>query len=436
MARTRAEIVIGLGFGDEGKGTTIDWLARHHDARTVVRFNGGAQAGHNVVDLNGRHHTFSTFGAGTFAGARTLISRFALVNPIAALSEARVLAQKGIYPVLSWLMVEDEALVTTPFHVAMNRLRELVRATKKNRHGSCGMGIGETVQDSLLHRENAVIRAGDLLNAVKLRAKLGRAQEIKQSQMRAVLDESPEVTARMRVEIDVLTDPSMVETTMEYYARFTDQAEIVGRERLTSLLQEPGTVLFEGAQGVLLDQDFGFHPHTTWSTCTFANADALILESGVDVDVHHLGIVRALQTRHGAGPFPTEDPAMLEHLRRDHNATGEWQGAFRAGALDLVATRYAITVAGRVDGLVVTWADAVRDGGHVCMTYDGPRGPIHAIPVPQSLDEQAQTTQDLFHSKPWCRHIPTSFPETVAEMLNVPLALTSYGPTSNDKVPS
>jgi adenylosuccinate synthase len=398
----------------------------------VVRFNGGAQAGHNVVDDSGRHHTFSTFGAGTFAGARTLISRFALVNPIAAISEARVLGRKGIANALSLLMVEDEALVTTPFHVAMNRIRELAR---EHRHGSCGMGIGETVQDSLCLGEGYVLRAGDLRDPAVLRAKLERIQAIKQDQVLRVLDEGTyEITPRMQVEIDVLTDPKMVETTMGYFTVFTDQAEIVGRERLVSLLRSPGTVLFEGAQGVLLDQDFGFHPYTTWSTCTFDNADTLIREADADVDVRHLGVVRAIQTRHGAGPFPTEDQAMLNRLWRDHNATGEWQGAFRAGALDLVATRYAINVAGGLDGLVVTWADAVRDGGPVCTTYDGPRGTVYAIPVPQSLNEQASIAADLFETRPMVRIIETQFPETVAEMLNVPLAMTSYGPTFNDKV--
>lgn len=152
-----------------------------------------------------------------------------------------------------------------------------------------------------------------------------------------------------------------------------------------------------------------------------------VVQSAADNDLleHESKVLAAL--------YPA-DPAMLERLGRDHNATGEWQGAFRAGALDLVATRYAINVVGGVDGLVITWADAVRDGGPVCTTYDGPRGTVYAIPVPQSLNEQASIAADLFKTRPMVRIIETKFPEAVAEMLDVSLELTSYGPTHLDKV--
>src|SRR4051794_37158626 len=139
-----AIILSGLGYGDEGKGTWTDFLARTMPVHTVVRFNGGAQAGHNVVTPDGRHHTFAQFGSGTFVrGVNSHLSRFMLLNPIRLLQEADELRVLGVPDALARLSVDRRALLTTPFQVAANRLKELARGDA--RHGSCGMGIGETM---------------------------------------------------------------------------------------------------------------------------------------------------------------------------------------------------------------------------------------------------------------------------------------------------
>lgn len=426
MAKSSAEIVVGLGFGDEGKGTTVDCLTRHREAHTVVRFNGGAQAGHNVVLPDGTHHRFAQFGSGTFAGARTLLSRFMIVNPVTALVEAALLEPKGILAPLGLLTVEDEALVTTPFHVALNRLRELSRA---DRHGSCGMGIGETVADSIAS-EDVSIHAGDLRDPDRLWAKLVLLQELKMSQASAL---DVEVTDAMRVELDLLFDQQMVDVTLERFARFASKVRIVGRDVLSWLLREPGTVIFEGAQGVLLDESFGFHPHTTWSNCTFGNAVELIGDA--DVKVRRLGVVRTVQTRHGAGPFVTEDPRMLDRVTGDHNATCAWQGSFRAGALDLVATRYAIDACGGIDGLVVTWADRVGDELPVCTKYVSDSGRlVGRLELPSTLQEQAAMTEWLRGMEPdYERLCGTDVPEAISDRLCVPFAMASFGPTHFEK---
>src|SRR5262249_276861 len=115
-------LVAGLGFGDEGKGSIVDFLVRKTGARMVVRYNGGAQAAHNVIANDGgreRHHTFAQFGSGTLAGADTLLSRFVHVNPLSLFSEARHLSTLGIHDPLSRVHIERGAHVTTPFHVAL-----------------------------------------------------------------------------------------------------------------------------------------------------------------------------------------------------------------------------------------------------------------------------------------------------------------------------
>src|SRR3954449_8277814 len=128
MPSPRAILVVDLAYGDCGKGTVVDFLTRHTNAHTVVRFNGGPQAAHNVVTPGGRHHTFSQFGAGTLVPVvRTLLSRFVLIEPYALRNEAAHLAKVGAADALSRLWVDRRCPVIAPPHQAANRLRELAR---------------------------------------------------------------------------------------------------------------------------------------------------------------------------------------------------------------------------------------------------------------------------------------------------------------------
>src|SRR6185295_18463293 len=141
-----AYVVAGLGFGDEGKGTITEFIAKTIGAKIVVRYNGGAQAAHNVVTPDGRHHTFSQFGSGSLVGAGTHLSKHVIIEPLALMNERRALLKVGGNTEIS---INHDALITTQYHRAANRLREILR--KDGRHGSCGMGIGETRHDHLAH---------------------------------------------------------------------------------------------------------------------------------------------------------------------------------------------------------------------------------------------------------------------------------------------
>ena len=145
----KAILITDLGFGDAGKGGLVDHLTRVTGAHTVVRYNGGAQAGHNVITPDGRHHTFAQFGSGSLVpGTRTYVSRFMLLDPLAMLAEERALQGLGVRDALARTAIDRRALITTPFHVAANRIKEVARGDA--RHGSCGMGIGETMADQIL----------------------------------------------------------------------------------------------------------------------------------------------------------------------------------------------------------------------------------------------------------------------------------------------
>ncbi|MGC7098720.1 adenylosuccinate synthetase [Amycolatopsis lurida] len=323
-------VVVGLGFGDEGKGAVVDALCAARPTTAVIRFNGGAQAAHNVV-AEGRHHTFSQFGAGTFAGVPTHLSRFVLVEPFALATEARQLEAAGVRNPLTLLSVDGRALLTTPFHIHANRAREDARGDL--RHGSCGKGIGETVWYSLREPGDAPTVA-DCARPSVLRRKLD---------------------ALARFYAPLATPPHSVDELVSLYRDFADAVRTTDSGE-AARLADRGRVVFEGAQGVLLDEHHGFHPHTTWSTTTPHNARELLAGRPHTV----LGVVRTYHTRHGAGPFPTEDPAVLARFPERHNGTGEYQGAWRAGHLDATLLDYAIAACDGVDALAVTHLDADR----------------------------------------------------------------------------
>lgn len=460
MSRKKQAIVVAdLGFGDAGKGTIIDFLSRSCSARTVVRYNGGPQAAHNVVCADGRHHTFAQFASGMFLpGTRTLLSRFMLINPLNMLKEARHLDALGIPDALQRVQLDRRALVITPFQRAINRLREIARADQ--RHGSCGEGIGECMADALVD-ENTALRVGDLADRATLFKKLRRAREAKERDYAELAPLLPRTEA-VQQECLVFTDPAYLAACADVYHFFAQAVEIIDERGIRELFEQEGTLLFEGAQGILLDENYGFAPYTTWSTTTFANAEELVRESDYTGQVIRLGVTRAYTTRHGAGPFPTEDPALASALPEPHNIWNDWQREFRVGHYDLVAARYAREVAGGLDYLAITHADRLADlpEWRVCTAYHY-QGAEEDLPAyfqhsgKRITDLRARRSPDLAHQEQLTRRLQLCLPTYqtlspralasrapadhsaylafIAEQLSTPLAITSYGPTAEDK---
>lgn len=404
----RHVIVVDLGFGDAGKGATVDWLCSPEaglGVAAVVRFNGGAQAAHNVV-VDGRQHMFSQFGAGTFAGVPTLLSQHMLVEPMALAGEAVALADAGVADPFALLHIDGRALLTTPMHVAANRAREDRRAAA--RHGSCGKGIGETAAYALHHRAPTV---GDCRNPRRLRA---------------LLDDLARHYAPF-----VADELSSIDELVALYREFAAAVRIVGPDALARFAAR-GRLVFEGAQGVLLDEWRGLHPHTTWSTVEPRNARAMV--AGIGGHCYVLGVTRTYLTRHGAGPFPTEDDRLA--LPEAHNTTGAYQGAFRVGHFDPILLRYAIEACGGVDGLAITHLDR-HEGIRSAVGYLTDDGVIDAIECGRwrDLDHQRRLTALLTRVRPVLVD-PSGDPATwIADRLRVPVALTAYGPDRADRRP-
>jgi adenylosuccinate synthase len=434
-----AWIVFDLGFGDAGKGTITDFLVRSRGARCVVRWNGGAQAGHNVVMPEGTHHTFSQFGAGTLVdGVRTHLGPGFVLHPLALLVEAQRLSEAGVADALDRLSVDARCLLVSPFQQAAGRLRELRRGAVA--HGTCGVGVGEAVGDTVAGHDDA-LRARDLSDASLLRVALARQQERKRAEMADADLDDP----RAGPERELLEDTTAVARVGEAWRSLAGSLRLLDPESAAGMLRDAGPLVFEGAQGVLLDEAWGFHPHTTWSDCTPRGALALL--GGLGRRVVRLGVVRSYATRHGIGPFPTHDPAFDEAFPEPHNERDGWQGPFRRGPLDLVLLRYALEVCGGVDGVAITCLDRVagRSSLPLCVDYGADPSPgllerdsegsARLVPGEASDQGHRQRLGELLsQAKPRLLRVPPrALAEAVEQRLGATVWLESAGPTAMAK---
>lgn len=425
---TRFVSVIGLGFGDCGKGRFVDELCPLVGAHTVVRYNGGAQAGHTVVLPDGRHHIFSSFGAGSFhPGVATLLAHPVVVHPTGLLREAERLAEKGAADPLARLTIDARCRVTTPYLQAAGRLRELSRAAA---HGSCGVGFGETVKLSL-EKPELSLAYGDLADRDLCREKL----EAQRAWLPGTLGEMP-ANEKTRVELAFFAAPGLTERWLEAAAPLFARVAPAGHEQLAERLRTDGGVIFEGAQGMLLDEDWGFHPHTTWSRVGPEAAEAVLRDAGISEQIWHLGALRPYLTRHGQGPLPTEDPA-LDRLAEPHNASTGWQGRFRRGHPDQLLLRYALEAAGgKIAGLLVSHRDVLLEEPSLrwCVAYDTPEGRVDQLDLAAEIDlgHQAALTELLCAATPvYGRDVakdPRAWVDQLEAIAGPPAVLGSYGP--------
>lgn len=439
-----AYIVVGLGYGDEGKGTTTDFLTREHNAHTVIRYNGGPQAAHHVVTDDNLMHCFAQFGAGTLVpNTKTYLSQYMLVDPLALTKEAEVLKAKGIDDALPRLSIDKRCLIVTPFHKLVNRILETLRGAA--RHGSCGMGVGQTLAFYNILQNDALF-AGDLSSPQIMREKLFKLFQLAKVTVNQALDHygSNEAVDKYYQQ---LMRPNYIELIVDNYYNFTQnsKAHLVDEAYLPRLLNDQGTMIFEGAQGVLLDHKYGFHPHVTKTRTTAINAQKLL--SGYQGTTETLGILRAYSTRHGAGPFVTEDKNLAEQIPDQHNSTNTWQEHFRVGWFDLLTAHYALKVADKIDRLVITNLDRIAQFEQIkiCTGYQNQMKKIDEIKVNRHSD-----TDDLYHQTKYlneCQPIykeidnyisadkrESSLVKYLQQELNKEIALLSFGPRAKDKI--
>lgn len=342
-----SHIVVGLAFGDEGKGSWVDHLCRLHNIKTVVRFNGGAQARHHVTTEAGITHGFAQFGSHSFIpGAKTMLSRYMLIEPLHLFFEAEELVGKGVVAPLRRLYISSEAPIIPFTNVLLNQIMELARGN--NRHGSCGLGIGLTQRD-IDEGTKPVIRAGDLTDEALVEQKLREHYRLTLAELSVW--QGVENTEPYRELVNNFG--LLIERYVNLYMELAMRANIIPEAAFLSTLRRQPAV-FEGAQGAMLDQHWGTFPNCTRSTTTPENALTLLADAAFGGTVTRHGLFRAYGTRHGAGPFPTEDPTLF--VPQCDNGTGEWQGVFRTGWFDSVLARTALDFS-QVDNVVLTNLD-------------------------------------------------------------------------------
>ncbi|SHG41454.1 adenylosuccinate synthetase [Pedobacter caeni] len=348
-----ANIVIGLGYGDEGKGLSTDYLCAQSENPLVIRFNGGQQAGHTVCTADGKRHVFSSFGAGTLRGAGTYWSAYCTLSVPALLNEYQALLKINIKP---QLYIDPTCALTTHYDVLYNRLQEQYRGNA--RHGSCGAGFGTTLQRQ---EEGPRLSAAHMLAPHKVLAKLESIREY----------------YRLRAEAELGMDFSAFEHDkederftgfLEEFRDLSDQAFYL--RTAAEIFADPqwDQYVFEGAQGVLLDMDFGSFPHVTRSNTTSKNALELINSHPDAISSTSIYYVsRVYHTRHGEGPFVKHGEALiLKNNEQETNVFNDHQGDFRTGPLDLDLVNYALVSDGSISkgiekNLVLTCADQVEE---------------------------------------------------------------------------
>ena len=297
----RARAVIGANFGDEGKGLVTDYLAST-GGDVVVRFNGGCQAGHTVVTPEGQRHVFSHFGSGSFVGLPTFFSQHTIINPVLFLKELADIKHLGVS---FKVYIHPDARVTTPWDMNKNQDLEVARLIGKIggvgdiRHGSCGVGIFETIK----RNKKIPLLMTDLCTS---RKKLARQIDIIREHYSALEDD--------HLTIKFITD----------CVKFVDIVEVADIYKF----KDP---IFEGAQGLLLDQgNLDMYPHLTPSRCGMHNVRELCFERGIqNIDSYYIS--RTYLTRHGVGPLPGEFKTLK--YKDQTNVENEWQGPLRFGVL-------------------------------------------------------------------------------------------------------
>ncbi len=422
--------VVGAQWGDEGKGKIVDWLSVRADV--VVRFQGGHNAGHTLV-IGDRTYKLSLLPSGVVRpGKLALIGNGVVIDPWALLEEIEQLRGQGVAVGNDNLRIAENAPLILPLHGELDRAREKARAESRQgtgRIGTTGRGIGPAYEDKVARR---AIRICDLADREVLEARLHELL-LHHNALRRGLG-IPEVDgAEMRRRLEALAP------------RLLPFAEPIWI-RLAELKRAGRRILFEGAQGAMLDVDHGTYPFVT-SSNTLAAQAALGSGIGPDSVGYVLGICKAYTTRVGAGPFPTEqDNEIGRTLGERGNEFGTVTGRRRrCGWFDAVLVRQAVRLGG-IDGLALTKLD-VLDGLkrlRVCTAYSLHGQLLHHLPAGiaaqasvQPVYEEMEGWQDSTRGARSFAELPANavkYVKRLEELVECPVALLSTSPARDDTI--
>jgi adenylosuccinate synthase len=416
--------VVGAQWGDEGKGKIVDWLSNRADV--VVRFQGGHNAGHTLV-VDGQVYKLSLLPSGVVQGKLSLIGNGVVVDPWALLDEIGRIEAQGVRITPELLGLADNACLILPIHRDLDSAREA--AAGASRIGTTGRGIGPAYEDKVGRR---AVRVADLADPAALEAKIER--------LRTHHD-----ALRLGLGLPPVDGPGLIAELLAVAPKVLPFARPVWRT-LDQCARRGDRILFEGAQGALLDIDHGTYPYVT-SSNTVAGQAAAGSGLGPRQVGYVLGITKAYTTRVGEGPFPTElNDATGQRLGERGHEFGTVTGRpRRCGWFDAVLVRQSIAVNG-IDGIALTKLD-VLDGFEtlkICIGYRigersfdylpaGLKDQAAVVPIYEDIEGWSESTRG---ARSW-RDMPANaikYVRRIEELTGAPVALLGTSPERDDTI--
>ena len=419
-------VVVGAQWGDEGKGKLVDWLSERADV--VCRFQGGHNAGHTLV-IDGEVFKLNALPSGVVRGGKlSVIGNGVVLDPWNLMKEIEAITARGIEISPETLMIAENTPLILPFHGELDRAREEA-ASKGTKIGTTGRGIGPAYEDKVGRR---VIRVADLADATTLEARVDRALQ-HHNPLRKGLGVAEIDRAQLLAELREIA-PKILRFAAPVWKVLAEKRKAGKR------------ILFEGAQGALLDVDFGTYPFVTSSNVVAGQAAAGTGMGPGAID-YVLGIVKAYTTRVGEGPFPTEqDNEIGQFLGERGHEFGTVTGRKRrCGWFDAVLVRQAIAING-INGIALTKLDVLDglDEIRICTGYRLDGELIDYLPASQGAQARVEPVYETLEgwkdttagARSWA-DLPAQavkYVRHVEELIGAPVALLSTSPEREDTI--
>jgi adenylosuccinate synthase len=421
----KSVVILGSQWGDEGKGKIVDLLTER--AQAVVRFQGGHNAGHTLV-IGGKKTVLHLIPSGVLReNVQCLIGNGVVLSPDALIKEMTELEAQGV-PARERLMLSEACPLILSYHIALDQARELARGAAKI--GTTGRGIGPAYEDKVARR---AIRLEDIFHRERLASKLGEVLDFHNFVLRHYFNTTS-------VDFQQVLDQVLAQAEI--------LAPMVGDvpNRLMGLRRQGANLMFEGAQGTLLDVDHGTYPYVTSSNTTAGGASTGTGVGPLDLD-YVLGITKAYTTRVGGGPFPTElDDEVGTHLAVKGHEVGATTGrARRCGWFDAVALRRAVEI-NSISGICLTKLDVLDglDRIQICVGYEIDGQPLQTAPL--SAETYARCVPVYEEVAGWqgstvgirqLEDLPPAarrYIERIEALVGVPVDIISTGPDRDETI--
>lgn len=371
-------VLCGMQFGDEGKGTFVDYLAHEKNIDCVIRYNGGSQASHTVITPSGSLHKFSQLGSGMFLEkCHTYLTENMVINLDNLMVELEVFSDKtgiSIPELIDRIHIHEHCLVVTPYHKLINKLRELSKGTE--RRGTVGTGVSE-VKYLLLEKQHfpyerpltlkieyIYMYSESLLIGV-LETLQEYADKFYRENKEIIWQNAPEdIKEGLSKEIEFLLEPNAYRkiaagyiNNFKYAPYSFNLEKCLYTDYETNLRKKCKSAIYEGSQGLLIDGTYGIKPNTTYLDTT--NHFAIKISDSND-NITKIGIAKAFTTRHGIGLFPTESLDVSSRICDENQSQSYWNGKIRFGWFDAVLFRYAQSI-NKVDELYLSSIDKLDE---------------------------------------------------------------------------